>query len=176
MSFLFVPGTLVHEMAHFLTALFLLVPVGNLQLLPKIEENGVRLGSVSIAKTDPIRRFLIGIAPLFVGVGIIVGFFYFYPINRLISGGFWIVLFAVYLVFTVSNTMFSSKRDMEGVWGFLFIISSILIILWFLGISIDITNFLNKTSEVLKTSCLFMTIPIIIDVLYLLTLGKHGKA
>ena len=63
LAILFLPGTFIHEVAHFLTALVLLVPVGQPEFLPEaIEGNKIKLGSVPIAKTDPLRRFLIGIA------------------------------------------------------------------------------------------------------------------
>src|SRR3989344_5460758 len=72
-AILFLPGTFIHEISHFLAALFLLVPVGNLELIPKFKEEGggVDLGSVAIGKTDPIRRFLIGVAPFVFGLFII---------------------------------------------------------------------------------------------------------
>ena len=53
-AILFLPGTFIHEISHFLAALFLLVPVGEFELIPKFKEGGggVDLGSVAIAKTD----------------------------------------------------------------------------------------------------------------------------
>ena len=36
MAILFLPGTLIHELAHFLMATVLLVPVGKLELMPEV--------------------------------------------------------------------------------------------------------------------------------------------
>src|SRR3990170_742685 len=58
----FLPGTFVHETAHFLTALVLLVPVHQPEFFPEItDDKTIKLGSVQTAKSDPIRQFLIGI-------------------------------------------------------------------------------------------------------------------
>ena len=56
-SVIFLPGTFVHELSHFLFALFLLVPVGEVDLVPTIEEGNVKLGSVAIGKTDSKIEF-----------------------------------------------------------------------------------------------------------------------
>ena len=55
LAIVFLPGTFVHEAAHILAALFLLVPFGEVELLPQVQEDGIKMGSVGIAKTDPIR-------------------------------------------------------------------------------------------------------------------------
>src|SRR3990172_2227398 len=83
----YLPGTFIHEISHFLAALFLLVPVGELHLIPRFKEEGggMDLGSVAIAKTDPIRRFLIGVAPFMFGILIIFSLLYFVLMNRIIS-------------------------------------------------------------------------------------------
>ncbi len=172
MAILFLPGTFVHEVSHFLSALFLLVPVGNMQLVPKIDEESVRLGSVSIAKTDPLRRFLIGGAPLYIGVSIIIAIFYFASFQWLMDNPIYALLI-FYVVFTVSGSMFSSKRDMEGLWGFVFVVLFFLICLWFLGVEIDISNFLSRFSEVFESASLFLTIPILIDIFVISILPKR---
>src|SRR4030043_1511008 len=76
-AIIFALGTFIHEASHFLTALFLLVPVREFEILPKIENEQVKLGSTPIAKTDPIRRFLIGVAPLIFGIAIIFTVIYY---------------------------------------------------------------------------------------------------
>ena len=74
----FLPGTLIHELAHFLFAVLLGVPTGTIYVLPVYEEHqGIRMGSVKIAQVDPFRRTLIGLAPLVVGILIIFFIFYF---------------------------------------------------------------------------------------------------
>src|ERR1035437_9168331 len=77
LSFLFLPGVIVHELSHLLVAAILLVPVGEVEFSPKKNGDGIKLGSVQIGKTDPIRRCLIGFAPIFMGIVLVVGLAYF---------------------------------------------------------------------------------------------------
>lgn len=117
LALLFLPGVIVHELSHLLTASILFVPTGEIEFLPEIHGDEVKMGSVSIAKTDPFRRFLIGVAPLLVGLGtLVLLFWYFLPTMTLFS---WQTALLVYAVFEVSNTMFSSRKDMEGAIGLL---------------------------------------------------------
>ncbi len=67
-SLLLFPGTVVHEMAHYLAALFLDVRVRKFSLVPARQPRGMmRLGFVEIDRTDTIREALIGLAPLIAG-------------------------------------------------------------------------------------------------------------
>lgn len=67
-SFLMYPGVVLHELAHLVVAVLLFVPVKSITLVPKMLEDRIRGGAVVIAKVDPIRSTLVGIAPLFVGI------------------------------------------------------------------------------------------------------------
>jgi len=69
---LFLPGTIIHELAHLLSAGMMMVPVGEIEILPKIENDSVHLGSVEVAQTDIFRRAIIGLDPLFFGTGVIL--------------------------------------------------------------------------------------------------------
>src|SRR4030065_996260 len=77
-SFLYLPGIIFHEISHFLTALFLFVPVGGINLNPTFEEDdkgntkSIKLGSVAIGKSDLIRGSLIGFAPFIFGITLIL--------------------------------------------------------------------------------------------------------
>src|SRR5690348_13575392 len=77
LSFLFLPGVIVHEMAHLLVANILLVPTGEVEFFPEIRGDEVKMGSVEIARTDPVRRFIIGAAPLFVGLFVLCMMFWY---------------------------------------------------------------------------------------------------
>jgi hypothetical protein len=100
-------------------AKLLFVRTGSMSLFPKIEENGIRLGSVQIAQVDPIRRLLVGVAPVLVGAGLLVAISYYF-IQWASFSSFYsardigILIAALYSVFVITNTMFSSKKDMEG--------------------------------------------------------------
>src|SRR5438067_125036 len=67
-SLFFFPGTVVHELAHYLTAILLGVHASNFTLFPKQNGAYLTLGSVAVAKSDPFRGMLIAAAPFFVGI------------------------------------------------------------------------------------------------------------
>ncbi len=114
LGLIFLPGTFIHEIAHFITALFLLVPVGDLNLIPEIQEDGIKLGSVGVGRTDFIRGSLIGLAPILVGGGIFFAAISFTLSHNNLSNP-WIVGTLIYLIFQITHTMFSSRRDLYAV-------------------------------------------------------------
>lgn len=110
-TLLLFPGTVIHELSHLFVAEILGVRTGKLTLAPEeIRETNVKAGSVAIAATDPIRRALIGIAPVFTGIASLAALSYFIRQNVLISAVYY------YLLFAISNSMFSSKQDLKGFW------------------------------------------------------------
>lgn len=135
LSMIVLPGTLVHEMAHLLVAGVMLVPVGDISLMPEIREEGVKLGHVEIQKTDFFRRALIGFAPVFVGIGILVGGIAFANSQFFSQGNYpiWLILTLFYLVVVIGNTMFSSRKDLEGTLSFVVAFIAILGALYLLG-------------------------------------------
>lgn len=177
LSFLFLPGVIIHELSHLLIAAILLVPVGHMEFKPKKSEGGLKLGSIEIGQTDPVRRSIIGFAPVFGGIMIVVGIVYFFVSNILFFQDknpyfFLAVILAIlYLLFAISNTMFSSKKDMEGTVEILLTLLIIASAAYFLGFrpSFDfVQNLLTKEIlEAVRTSTLFLLTPIIIDLLIL---------
>lgn len=142
LSFLFLPGVVLHEFSHLLVASVLFVPTGEVEFLPEIQGNNVKMGSVAIAKTDPLRRFLIGVAPVIGGLGVLfLVFWYFSPLSAT-----WQVVLLLYIVFQIANTMFSSEKDMEGALGILGACVIIGIVLQVLGISVvpSLLSFANN--------------------------------
>lgn len=106
-TLLLFPGTVIHELSHLFTAEILGVRTGKLTLAPEtIRGSEIQAGSVSISKTGPFRRVLIGMAPLFTGL-IAVTFLSSYGLTVLPS----------YLLFSISNSMFPSKLDMQDAPG-----------------------------------------------------------
>ena len=132
---LVLPGVVLHEVGHWLIATLLGVRVSKFSLGPVRQgrSNRVSLGSVRVAKVDPLRASLIGLAPLVVGsaaillignqilgVGEVAG--------RIAAGGpeavwaalqeamqvrdFWLWL---YLIFAISSAMLPSESDMSAV-------------------------------------------------------------
>lgn len=169
-SIVFLPGTFLHEISHYLTARFLLVKTDGLSLKPVQEGDGIQMGSVSIEKTDPIRRFLIGIAPLFLGLIIVLSLSYTMSLQIV----YWQKILIGFLIFIISNSMFSSSKDMEGAFK-LFIVSSVVVFTaYFLGIDLKIgieSLSFEKIDLVFKSASQWFIIPIFIN-LVVVTLFK----
>ncbi len=180
MSFIFLPGVIIHELSHLLIAVILFVPVGDMEFTPKKGEERLKLGSVEIAKTDPVRRSIIGFAPVFVGLMLVVGIVYLFTSNILFFKEKEIyvllvsVLAIIYFLFVISNTMFSSKVDMEGTLEILITLVIIFLASYILGLRFSLT-YLDKifTKELIgmvQKSTIFMLVPIVIDLFILGTI------
>lgn len=174
LAILFLPGTIVHELAHMITAGVMFVHVGEIDLVPEIQENGAKLGSVQIGQTDPVRRMIIGVAPVIVGLLTIAGVIYFAQLNFNDQTTWWEAAIFVYLIFEVGNTMFSSKKDMEGISAFLLaiiIVTSLLVggLMMFGYTPLNtIYNFfisLNITfvESFFKLGSIYLLVPILLD-------------
>lgn len=183
MAIIFLPGTIVHELAHLFSAGMMLVYVGEIKVWPEIEGNTVKLGSVQVGKTDPFRQTIIGVAPVIAGILSIIGILYF---AQLATGFIWWQVFlGLYLIFEISNTMFSSKRDIEGIIGFIvgiFItILLILIVLYFFNPTFlqNIWLWVNKQNfdplvKLFKLGSIYMLVPLLLD-LVIITLTTPFK-
>ncbi len=143
--FLLFPGTVVHELSHLFTAEVLRVPTGKITLVPEMLRDGnVRSGSVMIGTSDPFRRYAIGLAPLFWGMLVLAAISYFLPglVESVFSSGipifenvdlYWLLI-SGYAIFAVSNSMFSSPEDLDGILPFLIVIAGVTTALYFYGL------------------------------------------
>jgi hypothetical protein len=151
------PGTVIHELSHLFTAEILGVRTGGLTLAPEaIQDPEVRAGSVMIARTDPLRRALIGTAPFFTGIITLTALsYYFTPQLQALWNAVWsgapitgqsVFLTAgiIYLIFAISNSMFSSKEDMKGFPAIAIVFGLIMATLYILGIRITLTEGLTQ--------------------------------
>ena len=174
LAIMYLPGTIIHELSHMFLAGLMLVHVGNIEVYPEVREDGVRLGSAEIGVTDPFRRMIIGVAPVLVGLLMITLGAYFLQSNWG-NLAIWQIILAIYLFFEVGNTMFSSKKDMEGVVSFFsaILIVTIIVIaaLYFSGImaNFDWLNSLNQGAllNIVMAVDLALLVPIGIDTLLL---------
>ncbi len=171
LSIIVLPGTFIHEMAHLLTAGGVLVRVGEVSLMPEIREHGVKLGHVEIERTDFIRRALIGFAPVFWGLAILVGGIWFAN-DRFFSQGnypIWLLLVLFYLMVVIGNTMFSSRKDLEGTFGFVVLFIAIFGALYLLGYERIFTllknNVIDNHLGFYQNFAYFLAVPVIGDVL-----------
>jgi hypothetical protein len=125
------PGIMLHEVSHLLMATLLGVRAGGLSLWPKVQRNGLQLGSVQVRRTDPVRESLIGLAPLLGGsaaILLIARLAFDIPLAG--AGGpidrmYYLVEHAqallhradaaiwLYLIFAISNAMLPSPSDRQ---------------------------------------------------------------
>ena len=130
---LFLPGTILHELSHWLTAKLLGVRTSRFSLWPTVKRKGeLQMGAVQVDLADPFRHSLIGLAPLVFGsiavliigqgrlelsqlglalgsgdleeIGLAVG-------RTLTVPDVWLWL---YLLFAVANAMLPSASDRES--------------------------------------------------------------
>ena len=153
-ALIFLPGVVLHEFSHWLAAKLLFVKTHRISLLPEWVEGGVlRFGFVELSKTDRIRSALIGLAPIFTGVMVIlfIAFNHLHleiflegiqarNLERLGEGiraflSTQDVFLWCYFLLTVSNTMLPSPSDRKA-WlpaGIAFLILYVVVILIALG-------------------------------------------
>lgn len=136
-SLIFLPGTIIHETAHFITALLLILPVKSMTVIPKWEKNEIKLGEVLFIKKDLIRTVLVGIVPIFFGIGILFSLFYFriYPANNIGLN----ILYS-YLIFSISANMFSSKQDLKDAALIIPIILLLIAVIYIFDIKINMSG------------------------------------
>jgi len=164
-TFFLFPGTVIHELSHLFTAEILGVKTGKLNLAPQsIEGDEIRMGSVELSHTDPFRRSVIGLAPFFIGVIALSGLssvlpnlwnetFLAFQNNTLFSSSsFYFLLVTFYLIFAVSNTMFTSKEDMKGVIPLTIVLGLLGSGIYIAGFRIGITGGLLIWTQTLLTN------------------------
>ncbi len=127
------PGILIHELSHWFMAKLLGIKTGKIRLGPVDEGRAgyYSMGSVEVARSDPLRDSLIGLAPLLAGCALLVVItHHVFNVPSLVQGTNWQALIKnfkhwlgkrdfwlwLYLVFTVSNAMMPSAKDREP-WG-----------------------------------------------------------
>lgn len=130
---LFLPGTLLHELSHWLTAFLLGVKTGRFSLWPQMKKGGeLQMGSVQVELSDPFRHSLIGLAPLIFGTLAVLligqGLLNLSRLGAAFNSGdveqiieaigrlllipdVWLWL---YLIFAISNAMLPSASDRES--------------------------------------------------------------
>jgi hypothetical protein len=130
---LFLPGTLLHEVSHWLMAKLLGVKTKGMSLWPKKKPGGeLQMGAVEVLVSDPFRHSLIGLAPLLTGSAAVLligyGWLGLGEVGQaLVSGDLPLIGAAMsktmvvpdvwlwfYLVFAISNAMLPSASDRES--------------------------------------------------------------
>ena len=179
------PGTVIHELSHLFTAEILGVHTGKLTLAPESIEAG-ESGSGQVAVTDPFRRSLIGIAPTITGM-ITLSILSWYLSTQMyqVSGIKYQVLIVsiIYLIFTISNTMFTSKEDLKGVLPVALTLAIFAITFYISGIRIILpAQFATTIVTIIQTLAYYLAIAvainlmgILVNTLLLLIFQKHHR-
>lgn len=131
-SIIFLPGTIIHELSHWVVAEVLQVRTGAITIFPDLDEDSLegsqRLGSVAMVSSDPFRGFLIGLAPFISGLAILA------VLGRLLSTSFsadyplWQIALIIYGIMVIGNSMMISESD-RRTWPFIIIFFLLIIIL-----------------------------------------------
>ncbi len=173
---LFLPGVVIHELAHFLAAELLFVKTGELEISPKIENGTLKMGSIQIRETDMLRRAIIGVAPVIVGTTLLlIAVFYFVNNINLNVFSYIEILKAVlfvWIIFFITNTMFSSSRDVEGALetlaflGFLALVLGISLTILKINFAGSLLNLVLSEQVVneLKRGSYFLLFPVTINI------------
>lgn len=130
-TLIFLPGTILHELSHWLMAELLGVRTGEITILPEFESNPAdnreRLGSVQTAKTGPLRSFLIGSAPFFTGLIAL------WVLGSLLLNVDWLLWqygLIFYGVIVVGSSMLLSQEDRKS-WPFIAILVPLLTVVYY---------------------------------------------
>lgn len=121
-SLFFLPGTIIHELAHFFTVIILFLKPQEIKIFPEWQDNYLKLGSVVYEKKDVIRSIIVGIAPFFIALLIL---FIIASLNIFPNNNLFINILIIYFIFVLTTTMFSSEKDLQDL---IFIIPLVIII------------------------------------------------
>jgi hypothetical protein len=165
MALLFWPGTVIHEVSHLVMSWVLLVPAGHLTVWPKMADDRVIMGSVLVARTDRIRRLLIGLAPGVVGLSLILVGLWLAQEYGWWGNWVWRIIL-IYVVFEIANSLFSSKEDLEGALGLFLFLAIMVGILYWLGLRVSLAwvePMLNQYQQLLAMMVRLLWLPLGFD-------------
>ena len=180
-AFLFLPGTFLHELSHWIVAKILFVRTGKFSIKPKLDEldegsHQIILGSVEIEKGNPVKRLIIGSAPFFLGIALLLLLISYATSHELFTNNLYAVIL-IYFIFQIANTMFSSKSDMEGAWKVGLVLAAVYTATYYLGVRITIdfeALYSNKLVSLIKQTNTYLLWPIAIDAVLLLLFKAMG--
>jgi len=193
-ALLLLPGIILHELSHAVSAILLGVRVGRISIRPKRAGQRVQLGFVPVEKTDVVRASLIGLAPLLVGSGIIllIGYLVFGlgAVGMAFSAGGWPSLVDgvgrmldapdawlwAYVIFAVSNTMLPSRADRQAWTPVILFLLLVGALVWMAGLGPAIVEMMGApiaTSLQWLTAMYAFTIMVDVPFVLLIALGER---
>lgn len=165
-SILFFPGTVLHELSHFFTATVLFLKVKELSIFPEKKNGSIKLGHVYYEKKDFIRGILVGISPFFAGL---IFFWILSALSLFANNNLYVDILIIYLIFAVSATMFSSKKDLQDILYLIPLGILIIGIIYVFDIKIVLLiqnkEIVDKIGEICSKINIYLFISIIINLL-----------
>lgn len=164
-GFIFFPGTVIHELSHFIMAVLLFLKVHDIHVLPEWEGHYLKLGSVYYEKRDVVRSIIVGIAPIIVGLLL---FWWLFSLQIFQTENLILKIVIGWFIFILSTTMFSSKRDLIDI---VYLIPVAVIVAGFIYIfQIDIAHLISW-DVLLEATAGFVYA---INIYLLISLGIHA--
>jgi len=175
-SVFFFPGTIIHELAHFFCAIVLMLKIKEVNVFPKIEGNSIKLGSVIYEKKDTLRGILVGMAPIILGLGIFLWLSFF---NLFPHDDFYINILLIYLIYIVSTTMFSSKRDLVDIVYLIPLLIVLSAVIYVFNIKIDFVfnnlSFINNATLILGRINYYLLISVVINIMLIVIFNLFNR-
>lgn len=146
-SVIFLPGTIIHEISHFLVAAAIGARTGHIEIFPEFIEDfldeeagkkGVALGSVQVARMNPIQGFLVGLAPFISGMALLIWLSALIRVNYSAVNTSTLV-FQIYLFFVIANSFFPSWTDIKQTLPLFALVAVAVIFAWFFGFQFAIS-------------------------------------
>jgi len=142
-SIIFLPGTIIHEVSHFLAAALTGARTGKIEIFPEyledeveeVDDRTVALGYVQTQRLNPIQGFLVGTAPFTSGLLLLILLSALMQSNYQI-GNYKLLLAQGYLFFTIANSFFPSWTDIKHTLTFIILAAVALVVAWFFGFQI----------------------------------------
>lgn len=131
------PGTILHELSHWLMCKLLGVRTGKVTLFrPRREGDSITLGQVEHASADPLRLTLVSIAPLLlvpaflVGIGVLLygTELLQHPWDAIWGSAWYLKLAGLYLLLSTSSAAFPSPGDHIPVVGMILLLGVVALI------------------------------------------------
>jgi hypothetical protein len=171
-SFIFLPGTFIHEMCHVLATVLMGGRVGAINLWPEVEGNHIKMGTAEVEVMDVFRNSIVGTAPLVFGSLLLI-----YISSNFFNQVWWLQIVFAFFIFQISNSMFLSPSDLKEVKDLFLILLVITGIAYLYNFSVSQISFLPQSFSFLDSSLfvselknvnLFFGVTFIINLLFLL--------
>lgn len=174
-SIIFLPGTILHEVSHFLVAAATGARTGGVEIFPDILEKdweaeekgkGTVLGYVQTQKLNPIRGFLVGLAPFISGLALLIWLTSLLQ-TSFDSRAYTLFFLEVYLFFTIANSFFPSWSDIKQTLPLLVILAISLGIALFFGFHLQFVQAWPQIQNLAAVLSLALLLSVIVNTLVL---------